>query len=113
MPKKIVEVLKLPEATNSYTGHCMRRTSATLLIDKGGSISDLKRLGEWSSTTSAEGYIEDSIQNKIQTSKKIFSDLTQNEVIVDQHTFQDPLQYPIQNPLQHLPVFIKFKFQHI
>ena len=78
-----------------------------MLIDSGGSISNLKRLGGWSSTTSAEGYIEDSIQNKIQTSKKIFSDLTQNEVPNRRSASHS------KSPSAFATVFIKLKFQHI
>lgn len=89
LPRKIAEYLKLPDS-NSYTGHCMRRSAATMLVDNGGSIPDLKRLGGWSSTSSAEGYIGESIQNKIQTSKKIFRGSNQQEASKDdswQHLF--------------------------
>lgn len=34
MPQTIAEFLKLPESS-SYTGHCLRRTSTTLLADSG------------------------------------------------------------------------------
>ncbi|KAJ8675987.1 hypothetical protein QAD02_011773 [Eretmocerus hayati] len=40
IPKRIGEYLKLPEASR-YTGHCLRRTSATFLIDAGGDITAL------------------------------------------------------------------------
>ena len=53
MPQKIAQFLKLtnPEL---YTGHCFRRTSATLLIDAGGDITALKRHGGWKSTAVTE-----------------------------------------------------------
>lgn len=70
MPKQIASFLNLPNVS-SYTGHCFRRSSATLLADAGASITTLKRLGGWRSATTAEGYIEDSIQNKTQISEKI------------------------------------------
>lgn len=72
MPKKIAEYLELPDS-GSYTGHCLRRTSATLLADSGADIQTLKRHGGWASTSVAEGYVEESISNKVQISRKIFS----------------------------------------
>lgn len=72
MPKKIAEYLQLPNSS-SYTGHCLRRTSATLLADSGADIQMLKRHGGWRSSTVAEGYVEDSIANKVKTSKRIFN----------------------------------------
>ncbi|RZC31868.1 Phage integrase domain containing protein [Asbolus verrucosus] len=79
LPGKIAEYLKLPDSS-SYTSHCMRRSLATMLVDNGSTIPNLKRLGGWTSTSSAEGYIGESIQNKIQTSKKIFRRSNQQEV---------------------------------
>lgn len=70
--KDIASYLKLPNPTE-YTGHCLRRTSATLLIDNGGDITSLKRHGGWKSTNVAEGYIEESISNKTQTAIKILT----------------------------------------
>jgi integrase len=40
-PREIASSLKVPNC-NEYTGHCLRRTSATLLVDNGGDISALK-----------------------------------------------------------------------
>lgn len=77
IPKKIAEFLKLSDPA-SYTGHCLRRTSATFLADNGGDIQMLKRHGGWSSDTVAEGYVEESIGNKLKTSKKIFENLKNN-----------------------------------
>jgi hypothetical protein len=62
--------LKLPQPA-SYTDHCLRRSSATILVDSGANITALKRHGEWRSTTVAEGYIDHSLQNKVQTADKI------------------------------------------
>lgn len=70
MPSLIAKHLKLPNS-DAYTGHCFRRTSATLLANAGGDICVLKRHGGWKSSTVAEGYVEDSINNKIQIANKI------------------------------------------
>jgi hypothetical protein len=77
-PREIASFLKLPNF-NEYTDHCLRRTSATLLVDNGGDISALKRHGSWSSTAVAESYIEDSIENKKQTAMKILAPLDINK----------------------------------
>lgn len=67
---EVAKYLNLPNA-NAYTGHCLRRTSATLLVDSGGDITALKRHGGWRSNTVAEGYIEESIKNKEEIARKI------------------------------------------
>ena len=73
-PKIIAKFNNLPDAS-SYTGHAFRRTSATLLADAGGNITDLKRHGGWKSTTVAEGYIADSIGNKRRIEGRITSSI--------------------------------------
>lgn len=70
MGKEVAKYLKL-QNPELYTGHCFRRSSATLLVDAGGDITTLKRHGGWKSTSVAEGYIEDSLQNKLNTEKLI------------------------------------------
>ena len=67
MPKKIAQFLGLPEP-ELYTGHSFRRTSATMLVDGGGDVTRLKRHTVHKSTAVAEGYINESLQNKIDTS---------------------------------------------
>lgn len=75
VPKEVAKFLKLPNP-NLYTGHCLRRTSATLLVDGGADLTCLKRHGGWKSGTVAEGYIEESMANKNHTARKIFSSCT-------------------------------------
>lgn len=74
MCKEIAIFLNLSEP-QLYTGHCFRRTSATLLVDAGGDILALKRHGGWKSSTVAEGYIDESVQSKISVSNKILSSI--------------------------------------
>lgn len=52
------------EKPDEYTGHSLRATSATVLADSGVSIENLKRHGQWKSTTVMEGYIRDSKKMK-------------------------------------------------
>lgn len=65
VPKKIAEYLKL-EDPKTYTGHALRRTSATLLVDSGVTIENVKRHGNWKSNSAAEGYFAESLYNKKQ-----------------------------------------------
>lgn len=69
IPQEIAAYLKLPHI-REYTGHCLRRTSATLLVNSGGDITMLKRHGGWKSSTVAEGYIEDSMATKTSICEK-------------------------------------------
>ena len=63
IPNIIATYLNLLDPT-SYTGHCMWRSSATLLADVGADITTIKRNGGWKSTTVAESYLESLIENK-------------------------------------------------
>ena len=80
VPKQIASYLKLsnPEL---YTGHCYRRSSATILVDAGGDITTLKRHGGWKSTTVAESYINESLTNKIQVGNKIVQAISGSSLV--------------------------------
>lgn len=80
-PTVIAQWLGLPEP-ELYTGHALRRTSATLLADAGASLTVLKRHGGWKSSQVAEGYIEDSIANKRKICDQI-TDAIVNETSCD------------------------------
>ncbi|XP_031331917.1 uncharacterized protein LOC116162438 [Photinus pyralis] len=70
VPSTIASFLKLPNP-QLYTGHCLRRSSTTLLADAGADITTIKRHGGWKSTTVAESYIENCIANKINIANRI------------------------------------------
>ena len=70
MPSVVAEFLNLVNP-KMYTGHCFRRTSATLLADSGANLVTLKRLGGWRSSAVAETYIEDSVEKKKKVSKLV------------------------------------------
>jgi Phage integrase family len=70
IPQEIAKFLNL-QNPESFTGHCFRRSSASMLADAGADILTLKRHGGWKSTTVAEGYVEDSISNKVRICEKI------------------------------------------
>jgi integrase len=63
LPSKIANFLELPSA-KEYTGHCFRRTSASLLANAGADMSVIKRHGALKSSNVAEGYVDDSLENK-------------------------------------------------
>lgn len=72
IPKDVAEFLKLPDSA-LYTGHCFRRTSASLLANAGADLLALKRHGGWRSSTVAEGYVDDCISNKLSVGQQIFN----------------------------------------
>jgi integrase len=53
----------IPSA-KEYTGHCFRRTSASLLANAGADMPVIKRHGAWKSSNVAEGYVDDYLENK-------------------------------------------------
>ena len=72
IPYKIAQFLKLKNA-HQYTGHCFRRTSATLLVNSGGDIITLKQHGGWESAAVAEGYIAECISKKREVASQIIT----------------------------------------
>lgn len=81
-PQKIASFLKLPYP-EKYTGHCFRRTSASFLADSGVNISIIKRHGGWKSDRVAEGYVENSLNNKRRIAANIIGRKIQK---TDEHT---------------------------
>lgn len=75
IPSIIATYLGLSDPT-LYTGHCLRRSSATLLADAGADITTIKRHGGWKSTTVAEGYIDNSVQNKTNIANQVLQAAT-------------------------------------
>lgn len=64
IPSRIAQFLELDNPEN-YTGHCFRRTGATILADSGSSESTLKRAGRWSSAKVVDGYLDDGKKLKL------------------------------------------------
>lgn len=79
MCKTIAAFLKLPHSAE-YTGHCFRRSSASLLADSGVDLHTIKRHGGWKSDTVAEGYIENSCENKKRISAAILGKKSSSSV---------------------------------
>lgn len=91
MPKHIATFLKL-ENPEKYTGHCFRRTSATMLVDAGADITMLKRHGGWKSTTVAENYVDNSLNSRMSVANKILTEVTQTKQITSTVTSLDNLE---------------------
>lgn len=70
VPSVVAKYLKLDNPL-SYTGHCFRRSSATLLANAGGSMENIMRHGGWRSVSVAEGYVEQSEATKLNVAKQI------------------------------------------
>lgn len=62
-----------------YTGHCIRRTLATLLANAEANVEGIKRHGGWRSSAMAEGYIDDCVNTKINVAKKILGEVPVEE----------------------------------
>lgn len=78
MPKQVAVFLKLQDPER-YTGHCFRRSSATMLVDAGADITTLKRHGGWKSTEVAESYIDNSVNSRISIANKILGEITTHQ----------------------------------
>lgn len=70
LPREIATFLGL-EDPKQYTGHCFRRTSATLLSDSGADLTTLKRHSGCKSSIETEGHIQDSTENKSEICKGV------------------------------------------
>jgi integrase len=79
---QIATILGLPEPRR-YTGHCFRRTAATLLADNGVSLLNLKRFGRWKSDSVAQQYVEQSEKQKEDVSKIIQTTLNNNNTVFE------------------------------
>ncbi|EFA07727.1 hypothetical protein TcasGA2_TC002205 [Tribolium castaneum] len=73
VPATVAKYLGLENAS-SYTGHCFRRSSASLLANAGATMERIKRHGGWRSTTVAEGYIEECENTKIKVANLILGE---------------------------------------
>ena len=82
MSKQITTYLNL-ENPQEYTGHCFRRTSATTLVNSGADITTLKRHLGWKSSQVAEGYIDNSLQNRLNVANQLVSSITGSNSSVD------------------------------
>ncbi|KAJ8918335.1 hypothetical protein NQ315_008028 [Exocentrus adspersus] len=79
-----------PKAAESFTGHGMRRSSATLLANAGGDITTVKRHGGWKSTMVVENYIEQSLSSKMTIAEKIQVLPNVGEVVGPSSTSETP-----------------------
>lgn len=71
IPKKVAEFLKLEDA-DQYTGHCLRRSGASMVAESCGNLLSVKQIGGWKSTKVAEGYVEQSLKSKMEVANMFF-----------------------------------------
>lgn len=67
-PQMMADFLQLE---GNFTGHAFRRSSATILADRGANLVQLKRLGRWRSSSVAEAYVDRSKKSKSEASMLI------------------------------------------
>lgn len=70
IPRIVSKFLGIPIPVR-YTGHALRRTSATLLADAGADLLQIKKHGGWKSSTVAEGYVDQGHPAKLKAAHKI------------------------------------------
>lgn len=90
IPSIIAKYLQLPNP-KCYTGHAFRRSSASLLAGTGADILSIKRHGGWKSSAVAESYIEENIEMKAGTSRRIFSGTNVNMNVEIPNTSKSPV----------------------
>jgi len=71
-PRRIAEFLGLEDA-DKFTGHCFRRTGATLLARNGASVMQLQTAGGWQSATVAQRYVAESDNTRLQIADRVFA----------------------------------------
>lgn len=85
LPKKVADFLGL---TGDYSGHCFRRSAATIIADSGASMLQIKRLGRWQSSSVAESYISQSKSSKLEISSMFGKNGENHSSAVDMPQFQ-------------------------
>lgn len=108
IPRNIALYLGLPNP-NRYTGHCFRRSSATLLSDSGANVQSLKQLGGWRSDKVALGYVENSMHAK----ENIFNGIIHASTSKNQQDSPRPILVPKpaatnRNVEEEIPVVIEW-----
>lgn len=108
MPQTIAKFLKLPQP-ELYTGHCFRRSSTTILADAGADLITLKRHGEWKSNQVAQGYIEDSMENKRKVGNMISKSILKTSTYINTETqpLSEGVNVAASTSKQTLPVINK------
>ena len=63
-PIGIYTIRKYPQIIANFTGHCFRRSSASIIVENGATSMQLQKFGRWKSATVAEGYVDQSKRQK-------------------------------------------------
>lgn len=90
VPCKVAKYLGL-ENPEQYTGHALRRTSGSMLVEGGGDLLTLKRHGGWKSSTVDEtGVVHISFKPSSSTYQ------------ADKEMVVEPIQYTIEQRIANL-----------
>ena len=68
-PKRVATFLGL--SPEGFTGHCWRRTTATILSETDIPLIQFKNAGGWHSDSVCQGYVQESKREKLQISSRI------------------------------------------
>ncbi|KAK8791083.1 hypothetical protein WA158_003015 [Blastocystis sp. Blastoise] len=69
-PRRIATLLGL-ENPDAYTGHCFRRTMATLAAEHGATSDDLMKQGRWKGHDVASHYVGNTNKRRLELAKRI------------------------------------------
>ena len=59
---------------DQFTGHCFRSSSATEFVNNGGTMENLKRLGNWRSMDILNTYVKESEKNIQENARLLISE---------------------------------------
>lgn len=75
VPKHVADFLKLD---GNFTGHCFRRSTATILSENGASTTQLKTLMNWKSEKTALNYVDNTKNSRLSLSSMLSSTSSSN-----------------------------------
>ncbi|KAF5281729.1 hypothetical protein FQR65_LT14569 [Abscondita terminalis] len=81
-----------------------RKCTKQPVVDAGGDITALKRHGGWQSTSVAEGYVEESLQDKIKVANTIVNTISEKEPLPSKLSEQFPETSKSQSDLLSTPI---------
>lgn len=84
----------------------LRRTSATLLLESGATMQQIKQLRRWRSDLIAQGYIENSLRNKEMIYNRLIHETSKHEKNSPGFIFNKNLEPISNNELKVLQIII-------
>ncbi|KAK8815161.1 hypothetical protein WA158_003373 [Blastocystis sp. Blastoise] len=100
-PRRIATYLNLPNA-DSFTGHCFRRTMASLAAENGATTEELMVQGRWKSASVANQYVHNSLSRRLEISKKTFVCSPKKNVSADAYAIKKKEANSISDELKYV-----------